>query len=244
MKTSIWVTGVVALLIIGVWWTITQKPIADAPYSDDMSQSLPGAEDAELTGFAFMQDVIAVALPSSDEVTKERLYQTLSNRAKREVSLATISRDMALFVGIQDLPDFGVSVQDLQVSSPELMTLIVGLNYSRGGPVLRAINMVVEDGSWKVDSVEALDMYPPLNDNEMPPWSVDINETRPIDGDACFVGGCSSQICSDNPDMMSTCEWREEYACYQSATCERQADGICGWTQTESLQACRFEAQE
>lgn len=54
----------------------------------------------------------------------------------------------------------------------------------------------------------------------------------------CFVGGCSSQICSDQEGVISTCEWREEYACYQAATCERQADGQCGWTQTPELSAC------
>ena len=42
----------------------------------------------------------------------------------------------------------------------------------------------------------------------------------------CRKTGCSKQICSDQ-DVMSTCEWREEYA-YQKATCERQRDGKCG----------------
>jgi hypothetical protein len=54
----------------------------------------------------------------------------------------------------------------------------------------------------------------------------------------CFVGGCSSQICSDQEGVVSTCEFRPEYACYQQATCERQADGECGWTQDAALQAC------
>ena len=54
----------------------------------------------------------------------------------------------------------------------------------------------------------------------------------------CYVGGCSSQICSDTPDMVSTCEYREEYACYQNARCERQASGECGWTMTSDLQMC------
>jgi len=54
----------------------------------------------------------------------------------------------------------------------------------------------------------------------------------------CYVGGCSSQICSDQPGMMSTCEYRDEYACYQTATCERQASGACGWTETTTLKAC------
>ncbi len=37
---------------------------------------------------------------------------------------------------------------------------------------------------------------------------------------------------------MSTCEYREEYGCYKSATCERQDSGKCGWTETEELNSC------
>ncbi len=54
----------------------------------------------------------------------------------------------------------------------------------------------------------------------------------------CFVGGCSGQICSENEGVISTCEFRPEYACYQTATCERQAGGECGWTETPELDAC------
>lgn len=53
----------------------------------------------------------------------------------------------------------------------------------------------------------------------------------------CIKTGCSGQICSDQ-DVVSTCEYRPEYACYQSAQCARQADGRCGWTQTTALTAC------
>jgi hypothetical protein len=56
--------------------------------------------------------------------------------------------------------------------------------------------------------------------------------------EGCFVGGCSSQICSDQEGVISTCEFRPEYACYQQASCERQSDGACGWTQTAALDAC------
>ncbi len=54
----------------------------------------------------------------------------------------------------------------------------------------------------------------------------------------CYVGGCSGQVCSDDPSVYTTCEWRPEYACYQDATCELQADGKCGWTDTPELQRC------
>ncbi len=54
----------------------------------------------------------------------------------------------------------------------------------------------------------------------------------------CYVGGCSGQLCTDKPGIASTCEYKEEYACYQGATCERQVSGQCGWTMTPSLSAC------
>lgn len=57
----------------------------------------------------------------------------------------------------------------------------------------------------------------------------------------CRPAGCSSQLCvseDEAADIITTCEWRDEYACYQHATCERQQDGRCGWTMTNSLQAC------
>lgn len=54
----------------------------------------------------------------------------------------------------------------------------------------------------------------------------------------CYVGGCSSHVCSDQPGVITTCEWQDEYACYQTATCERQGDGLCGWTETPELNAC------
>jgi len=61
----------------------------------------------------------------------------------------------------------------------------------------------------------------------------------PVVGKGCVVGGCSSQLCGEaGDDLISTCEWREEYACYQDAICERQANGECGWTETNKLTQC------
>ena len=53
----------------------------------------------------------------------------------------------------------------------------------------------------------------------------------------CFKTGCSGTVCADH-NVITTCEWRPEYACYQKARCERQADGNCGFTQTPELVSC------
>lgn len=54
----------------------------------------------------------------------------------------------------------------------------------------------------------------------------------------CYIGGCSGQVCSDRPDVVTTCVWRPEYACYANAECRRQASGACGWTPTPALEQC------
>src|SRR3989344_7366167 len=60
----------------------------------------------------------------------------------------------------------------------------------------------------------------------------DISDSNPevVGTGGCYVGGCSSQICSEDKDAVSTCEYKEEYACYKAAKCERQTSGQCGWT--------------
>lgn len=53
----------------------------------------------------------------------------------------------------------------------------------------------------------------------------------------CRITGCSGQVCSDK-EVVTTCEMLPQYGCYRKATCERQASGQCGWTQTEELTKC------
>ncbi|WP_437793269.1 hypothetical protein [Sorangium sp. So ce693] len=57
---------------------------------------------------------------------------------------------------------------------------------------------------------------------------------------SCKVTGCSGQVCADaDEDVVTTCEWREEYACYKEhGVCERGASGECGWRATPELEAC------
>ncbi len=69
---------------------------------------------------------------------------------------------------------------------------------------------------------------------------VEVTSTLPVSAPTakvCHPSGCSSQICSDE-DVVTDCMYKEQYICYQKATCERQQDGKCGWTNTPDLQAC------
>lgn len=73
--------------------------------------------------------------------------------------------------------------------------------------------------------------------------SANSNAGSPVASGGCYVGGCSSQICSEDPGAISTCEFKEEYACYKTAKCERQTNGQCGWTETAELNMCLANAR-
>ena len=66
---------------------------------------------------------------------------------------------------------------------------------------------------------------------------------RPPEG-TCRPTGCSGEICADkDTPVFSICLWREEYACYRTAVCERQDNGECGWTKTLELESCLRETR-
>jgi hypothetical protein len=259
MKNGTLILAGALVVLVGVLaWLLMQ---ADRTTDDPAGVETPTAEEAEQVGFAFINDVVLLAPPATNEEVADRVYSMLSTRARESVERDMLSRDMAFFVGIQDVPDLGVSIEDLLMNEDGTATLILGLNYS-GGPTIRAITMVAEDGEWKVDAVDALDTYPPEpttpidadpvttepgtddTDTPTPPVADNGTVTTPPVAGGCYVGGCSSEVCSDQPDVVSPCIWMEEFACYRDAVCERQAGGDCGWTQTPELLMCLAEAQE
>ena len=74
----------------------------------------------------------------------------------------------------------------------------------------------------------------PENDKE---YTVKVRFNKSVQKDGCIITGCSSHICSET-DQVSDCAFREEYVCYSAGICEKQSDGMCGWTQTPELLSC------
>lgn len=68
--------------------------------------------------------------------------------------------------------------------------------------------------------------------------------TQAFTGEGCERTGCSGHICAAaGASVVSTCIWKEEFACYKTARCEKQANGSCGWTQTDALSQCLSAAK-
>ena len=57
---------------------------------------------------------------------------------------------------------------------------------------------------------------------------------------ACKRAGCSGELCvaADSDQLVTACEWKPHFACYDDAECAVQEDGRCGWTDTEQLRTC------
>jgi len=94
----------------------------------------------------------------------------------------------------------------------------------REGAMISGNNVPVTGPGGRLLSLKATQVY--LRDGP------GVSNLKP-----CMKTGCSRTICSDH-NVISTCEWRPEYACYQKATCERQPDGNCGFTKTRELTSC------
>lgn len=64
----------------------------------------------------------------------------------------------------------------------------------------------------------------------------DLSRPKPT----CLIGGCNNEVCFDStsPEPATTCVDDPLYACYDTARCEVQSDGQCGWTQTPELVQC------
>jgi len=62
----------------------------------------------------------------------------------------------------------------------------------------------------------------------------------------CVPAGCSGQVCTtiaQASDLITTCEFRPEYACLQFTSCGCQ-QGLCQWAETEQYAACLSQSPE
>ncbi len=83
-------------------------------------------------------------------------------------------------------------------------------------------------------------MVPPMPPDDRP-MPVEPDGSIGDGATGCVPAGCSGQVCaelSEASNIVTTCEYRAEYACYALTKCERQASGLCGWTQTSEFTSC------
>ncbi len=116
-----------------------------------------------------------------------------------------------------------LAVQDYVGTHHVLATL--GQATSTASAKLTLISVIPENSSKR-----------PVSENQYR-YTIDVEKAAPVAQAKCIIGGCSNEVCSDTQHV-SSCIYRASYACYKTATCERQPSGECGWTPSPTLAAC------
>ncbi|MBI2137359.1 eight-cysteine-cluster domain-containing protein [Candidatus Woesearchaeota archaeon] len=73
------------------------------------------------------------------------------------------------------------------------------------------------------------------------PQPLQANDSAECLTDAdCATAGCSGELCvkaEDADDTITTCEYKEEYACLKQTNCGCN-EGKCGWKETTEYAKC------
>jgi len=130
----------------------------------------------------------------------------------------------------------GVNINSVGASNEKLSEALAAMTRAEGVIVAGNHTPVTGPGGRSVE-LQATQFYVRANAQaDQPPI------TNPPPAKKCFKTGCSNQVCADH-NVVTTCEFRPEYACYQRAACERQSDGHCGFTRTAELDKCLSRAR-
>ncbi len=60
----------------------------------------------------------------------------------------------------------------------------------------------------------------------------------------CYVGGCSGELCTVNPEAISTCEWLAGMECIKEGMICQLVSGNCSWMMSEEAASCFLEIIE
>lgn len=170
-------------------------------------------------GKHFVEEVSQVPFPISGPITISGEIACLSK-------IGGGAQTMECATGLKGTDDRYYTLKNLFKLDPEYKFSSSGLRVEVSGTFSREEVKSPDGNRYDVVGVIDVTSIKEIRTNPTPPLSK-----------SCFKTGCSSQICADS-EVITTCEYRSEYECYQTTRCERQASGACGWTQSPELISC------
>lgn len=240
-RTLIIVSLVVTLLFAVLMIFIFNKTneVTPAPISQNPVVVTPGIPLDTPTTTPVQSEKI---LPYGDFTLQVKEIAKFKNIS---ITLVAITEDSRCAAGVTCVwaGTLKAKLQVSSVSGTSSQIIELGKQLAVGSEILKLHTAVPYPKSGKTiteDEYRLTFSIQKKTDNVKPVTPPNATSTKPL---ACYVGGCSGQICSDTQGMVSTCIYKEEYACYKSATCERQSNGACGWTNTKELEMCIASAK-
>ncbi len=227
-----------ALFIAGGYFfiahnNIAQAPILETPSNDQNVQTPPNSDVEEMS---------TVVLPYGETTLKVGETATFKALAVKVVKITSESRCPSDVTCIQ-AGTVAIDIEGITPQGAVKSNLEIGekVNVSDVQIIFTGVEPPLVSGTQIPTG--AYEFTFEVTERIKPPV---INLPKPVTevpyDDRCYVGGCSAQYCSENPALVSTCEFKEEYACYQKAECARQQSGECGWTESAELNACLMNA--
>ncbi len=252
-QTQIYIIlGILALLFIGLFLAIPKEPELSEPNIAACTKEAKICPDGSAVGrtgticaFATCPSLAATSTPDMPKVVAYGDVMLFAGETANfpdvALTLLRVTEDSRCATDVTCIWA-GTLKAEFQLVTPQMKsTSTIELNKSItvGGfvvsltgvaPYPKSLTQITPDAyrlTMKVEKVGSTNPKPTATSTAPKPTQA-----------GCYVGGCSGEICSDKPDIVSTCMYREEYACYRSATCARQTSGACGWTETPALKAC------
>lgn len=245
--------GCSIILLLGVFFCIYVTIVSDNREADEVTQitpiEVPGKE--EVPEYEVPKVVLpygTVTLSINEQATFEYIQiRPMSiveeSRCPSDVNCIQAGRLVVSVDIVTPLsPNLGSAVRTLEVGTSittdtERITLVAADPYPLS---TRVTPPEMYEFTFLVEKLSDTVSEPYEGEDRPVPPIVDEN---PVTSGGCYSGGCSGQVCSDDPGAVSTCEYMEEYQCYRTAICERQANGACGWTETPALTQCLMSAR-
>jgi len=228
------ITAVIVAVCASVFLYIYKAEVANAPHPQDLSdQSIVQESQNEETVPTVMQyGQVTLKVGQWAVFPDIRIRPLLVSEDSRCPSDVDCVQAGTVRVELETVSGMGTSTDTLSLDS-FLTTEAEMVTFMDAKPMASSQKEIPQNEYQLVFMVEKRSMQ-----------IIPLPDPRPVNVGPCYVGGCSSQLCTDTPDMASTCEYREEYACYAHATCERQSNGQCGWTPTPSFNSCMQNASQ
>ncbi len=234
MNRNAWIILVIGLLFIGGMYVYSRSG-SENNFSNTASSSAPTTTAPEIiTATTTPANILAYG--RRDVRLNERLVYPDGS-----IKILSVDEDSRCATGVQCIWA-GTVKTSLEYSENGIIkkgTLELNKSITRGSEKITLVSVSpsptvgkkISDSDYvfTIDVVKSLSVKIPVKNNATA-------------SGGCFIGGCSAQICSDQEGVASNCEYRESYACYKTAKCERQQNGQCGWTETSELKMCLANA--
>jgi len=142
---------IVALLILMLTGFFIYKNNSGQAMLANQKESLE-QNKIETVILTFSQNMSRVKPPQLDQAAIQENLSLLTMEAKERVEAGpNLSSGLAMFAGVQDVPDEGVMVNTINIQN-NTADAQVQWNYS-GQDVIKYFTLFKIDGSWKIDQI-------------------------------------------------------------------------------------------